>query len=127
MKLLRTPLTWVWLLLAALTLISFMLGTSHRAQAGTSVSAPALWSAVALVLISFAKVRMIIFHFMEVQHAPWPLKRVCDAWIVVVAGAIVLTTRDASVTDYSGVGQPAAKADDTATASTSTLTTGESR
>ncbi|WP_420467519.1 cytochrome C oxidase subunit IV family protein [Panacagrimonas sp.] len=119
MKLLRTPLTWVWLLLAALTLISFMLGTSHRAQAGTSVSAPALWSAVALVLISFAKVRMIIFHFMEVQHAPWPLKRVCDVWIVVVAGAIVLT--------YLGVGQPAAKADDTATASTSTLTTGESR
>lgn len=95
MNLLRHPLTWVWLLLAALTLVSFAVGVGNRAQAG----APALWSAVALVSISFAKVRLIVSHFMEVRHAPWPLRRICDAWIVVVAGAVLLT--------YAGVGQPA--------------------
>lgn len=95
MNVLRSPLTWIWLLLATLTAVSFALGLNNRAHA----TQPAVWSAAALVLISFAKVRLIVFHFMEVRHAPWPLRRVCDAWMVLVAGAILLT--------YLGVGQPA--------------------
>ncbi len=42
-----------------------------------------------MILLSLVKVRLILFHFMEVRDAPWPLRRICDAWIVVLGLALV--------------------------------------
>lgn len=77
---LRSRATLVWLLLIAVTLLSWWLGFE---QAGDAVEATRA-ATVAVLLLAFFKVRMIVSVFMEVRHAPWPLRRICDAWMVLV-------------------------------------------
>ena len=84
--LLRHPATIVWLILAGVTVFSWWLGTDHGN--GSAVPAHADIT-TGVILLSLVKVRLILFHFMEVREAPWPLKRICDAWIVVVGAVLV--------------------------------------
>jgi hypothetical protein len=44
---------------------------------------------VAIVLIAAAKVRLVIWHFMEVRRAPLTLRLVCDGWLLAVTALIV--------------------------------------
>ena len=84
--LLRHPATVVWLILAGVTTFSWWLGTDPGG-ASTARTHPDITTWV--IVLSLVKVRLILFHFMEVRDAPWPLRRICDAWIVVLGLVLV--------------------------------------
>ena len=85
LTLLRHPATIVWLILAGVTTFSWWLGAGSVAEAARSH--PNITTGV--ILLSLVKVRLILFHFMEVREAPWPLRRICDAWIAIVGLLLV--------------------------------------
>ncbi|GAH89626.1 unnamed protein product, partial [marine sediment metagenome] len=47
------------------------------------------FAGVVILLIAFVKVRFVGRYFMELRHAPLGLVAVFDAWIVVVASALI--------------------------------------
>jgi hypothetical protein len=72
--------TYVWLILSAITVISWWLAPGHAGgQAVASVPIT-----VAVMLLGFVKGRMIIRYFMEVRTAPRWLKVTTDGWLVVL-------------------------------------------
>lgn len=77
-------LTWVWLVLVAITIGSWTLAPAHIthvAQASVPVTA--------LVLaLTFVKSRLIIGHFMEVHTAPRWLRRATDGWLAALIATI---------------------------------------
>lgn len=80
-ELLRDPATRVWLLLMAATILT----TWVLAKDGL----PAQVATVAIVVIAAIKVRLVLLHFMELRHAPLPLRLVFETWTLAVTGAIV--------------------------------------
>lgn len=76
----RTSLIWLLLVLAtALSLgIGHVVGT-HNVRI----------AAVAIIVITFVKVRFIMFEFMEIRGAPTWMHRVGDGWIVLIAGLLI--------------------------------------
>lgn len=71
-----------WVILAALT--GSYLAIDHS---GGGVPSAVLTSTV--VLIALVKVRIIFREFMEVRHAPVLLCRLTDAWVVLMAVAML--------------------------------------
>ena len=84
---LNTPATYVWLLLAALTAVSWGLADGVVPNSASQMQ----WLAAALLLLAFFKVRLVIMHFMEVATAPLLLRFIFEAWVLVVCGAILVT------------------------------------
>ena len=87
MLLLRSPLTYVWMFLVVTTAVSWWLG-AHGI--GASMEAASNGSldvvvTVGIMLIALIKTRFVIWHFMEVRHAPSWLRWTCDSWLVVLA------------------------------------------
>lgn len=80
-ELLREPATRVWLLLMAATILTTWVLTKD--------GLPARVATVAIVLIAAIKVRLVLLHFMELLHAPLPLRLVFETWTLAVTGAIV--------------------------------------
>jgi hypothetical protein len=76
---LRNPLTYVWVFLTTITIVSWAL--SRLAPALHEVDA-AITSA--LLLIAAVKARFVVRYFMEVRFAPPWLRRVTDSWIIVL-------------------------------------------
>jgi len=76
----RNKTTLVWSGLIAATLMSWFLGAGHRLGAAAGVM---------ILLIAFVKVRFVGRYFMELRHAPLGLVAAFDAWIVVVAAALI--------------------------------------
>jgi cytochrome c oxidase subunit 4 len=77
---LRDRLSIVWLLLIAVTLLSAMIGGAHGfASAGQGAAAT-----VAVLGIAFAKVWLVMSHFMDVRGAPRALKIICAVWLLAV-------------------------------------------
>lgn len=74
----------VWLVLSALTLA--YLGIDH--SAGGSCKAGAVVTA-SVIVIALVKVRIIFREFMEVRNAPVLLCRLTDAWVVIMAAAML--------------------------------------
>lgn len=77
--------TIVALLLFAITLTSwifFDLGGS-RALSASVVS-------IILITLTLVKSRLILLHFMELKRAPFALKAIFDAWLIVVGGLIMI-------------------------------------
>jgi hypothetical protein len=72
--------TYVWLILSAITVISWWLAPGH--SGGQAVASVPI--TVAVVLLGFVKGRMIIRYFMEVRTAPRWLKVTTDGWLVVL-------------------------------------------
>ena len=72
--------TYVWLILSAITVISWWLAPGH--SGGQAVANVPI--TVAVVLLGFVKGRMIIRYFMEVRTAPQWLKVTTDAWLVLL-------------------------------------------
>ena len=75
----------VWLFLAALTGLSWLLADGYEPtdpQAFTYV-------AVGLFALAFFKVRLVIMYFMEVLDAPWALRGLFEVWVVGVFIAVV--------------------------------------
>lgn len=67
-----------WLALTVLTLISLE---------GAGVLGR--WSAAAVLVIAFMKVRIVIREFMDVRTAPLPLRLVLDSWGVTICGTLI--------------------------------------
>lgn len=78
--------TYVWLALAALTVLGWWLAPSQPgAPAGASTGVT-----VAVLAVALVKSRLIIRYFMEVRTAPTWLQRSTDAWLVVLFGSILV-------------------------------------
>ena len=77
--------TYVWLILSAITVVSWWLAPGH--PGGHAVASVPI--TVAVVLLGFVKGRMIIRYFMEVRTAPRWLKVTTDAWLIVLWAAIL--------------------------------------
>lgn len=77
----RNKTTLVWFGLIAATLLSWFVGVGHELGEGCA--------GVVILLIAFVKVRFVGRYFMELRHAPRGLAAVFDAWIVVVAAALI--------------------------------------
>lgn len=75
-------LAFVWLVLTAMTLAYIWL--DHSADDDGVYRASTVVT-VAAIVIALVKVRIIFREFMEVRHAPAPLRRLTDAWVVLMA------------------------------------------
>ena len=80
--LIRSQATAVWALLMAATIVSYVLGEDHAL--GLSHEA----ASVTIIVIAVIKVRFVVRHFMEMKHAPLPLKLAFEAW----GGLVLLST-----------------------------------
>ncbi|WP_099023175.1 cytochrome C oxidase subunit IV family protein [Mycolicibacterium palauense] len=76
--------TVAWVVLSAITILSWWLAPGHAGAAGPSVPIT-----VAVVLLALVKGRMVIRYFMEVRTAPRWLKLATDGWLVVLWGAVL--------------------------------------
>jgi hypothetical protein len=77
----------VWVILASLTLGYLWIDHSTEDQAGSLKSSSVVTSSV--IVIALIKVRIIFREFMEVRNAPVLLGRLTDAWVVVMAVAML--------------------------------------
>ncbi|MGE2835405.1 cytochrome C oxidase subunit IV family protein [Mycobacterium sp. SMC-4] len=79
----RHPLTIVWAVLTVVTLASWLTardsGVHHVDATVTAV----------VLLIAAVKTQLVIWHFMEVRHAPGWLKIVTNGWLVVLFGLLL--------------------------------------
>ncbi|WP_176599253.1 cytochrome C oxidase subunit IV family protein [Sphingobium sp. 15-1] len=71
----RVTLTWIVLLGA--TLLSWEMGHGMGFESIEHAS-------MAIILVSFVKVRFVMHEFMELRHAPLFMRLLADGWIVVV-------------------------------------------
>jgi hypothetical protein len=72
----------VWLILTSMTLAYVWLDHSADNDGILRASTVVTVSAIVIALI---KVRIIFREFMEVRHAPVLLRRLTDAWVVLIA------------------------------------------
>lgn len=77
----------VWLVLASLTLGYLWIDHSAQDRAGLLKSDAIVTSSV--IVIALVKVRIIFREFMEVRQAPVLLCRLTDAWVVIMAAALL--------------------------------------
>ncbi|MBJ7336072.1 cytochrome C oxidase subunit IV family protein [Mycolicibacterium sp.] len=75
-----------WLVLTALTLTYLWL--DHSAS-HDGVLTPDIVVTVSAISIALIKVRLIFREFMEVRHAPVLLCRLTDAWVLLIAVALL--------------------------------------
>lgn len=75
--LIRSAATPVWLLLMAATVAGYAIGEDR--PFGLSPGQ----ASVTVLALALVKIRFIVRYFMEIRHAPLPLKFAFDAWIVV--------------------------------------------
>lgn len=84
---LRNPLTIVWALLTAVTVVSWLTardgGAAHTgASEATGFHGVNVTVTVVVLLIAAAKTQLVIWHFMEVRHSPAWLKATTTAWLI---------------------------------------------
>jgi hypothetical protein len=80
-SLLKSRISLVWLALILATLVSWTVGGDHGLTARLATTI--------VVLVAFTKVRFIGMYFMELRHAPLPLKLIFEGYCLVI-GAVVL-------------------------------------
>jgi hypothetical protein len=81
--LLRSSITAIWFVLIGATLLSWWLGTDH-------VIDDASLAGALILLVAFIKVRFVGLYFMELRHAPIPLRLVWEGWCLVVCTTVVI-------------------------------------
>lgn len=81
MNLLRQPTSRVWLVLMLATVLTTWVLSKDlfTARVGT----------VAIVVVAAYKVRLVLLHFMELRHAPLPLRVVFEGWVLLVTAGIL--------------------------------------
>jgi hypothetical protein len=84
-KALGNSATVIWLVLVLATALSWWFGTHNAEAAGAHRTAT-----LSVMLLAFVKVHIVITHFMEVRTAPLWLKLVCESWVVIVCGIIIV-------------------------------------
>ncbi|MFZ0832671.1 MAG: cytochrome C oxidase subunit IV family protein [Mycobacterium sp.] len=78
--------TYAWLILSAITVLSWWLAPAHAHGHAVGRSIPITVAAIALAII---KGRMIIRYFMEVRTAPRWLKLATDGWLVALGAGVL--------------------------------------
>ena len=78
--------TLIWLLLVSLTGLSWFLGEHNTAPSAEHV---ALFTS-AMMIVGFFKVRLVGLDFMELRHAPWALRIIFEAWVLIVCAVILV-------------------------------------
>jgi heme/copper-type cytochrome/quinol oxidase subunit 4 len=81
--LLRSPISAIWGVLIAATLTSWWLGTDHGVSSKETAS-------VLILLVAFVKVRFVGLYFMELRHAPLPLRLIFEGWCAVVSTTVIV-------------------------------------
>jgi Prokaryotic Cytochrome C oxidase subunit IV len=76
----------VWLVLSAMTFAYIWL--DDRADDDGVLKASTVVT-VGAIVIALVKVRIIFREFMEVRHAPAFLRRLTDAWVVLIAACLL--------------------------------------
>lgn len=77
----RITAVWVFLILA--TGLSWQFG--HGFGFGSNVA----YATVAILIVSFIKIRFVLLDFMELRHAPRWLRAAFETWTVVVCVTLV--------------------------------------
>jgi len=81
--LVRTNASAAWLVLTALTVVSWALGTRHGF--GTAGHVPA---SVLIFVVAVFKIRLVGLYFMELRSAPRALRRVFEGYCVALFGLL---------------------------------------
>jgi hypothetical protein len=81
-------LSIAWAVLTSMTLVYVWL--DHTADANGTLRASTVVT-VGAIAIALVKVRIIFREFMEVRHAPALLRRITDAWVVLIGTALLGT------------------------------------
>lgn len=76
----------VWLTLTSMTLVYVWL--DHTVDQNGTLKASTIVT-VSAIVIALVKVRIIFREFMEVRHAPVLLRRLTDAWVVLIAACLL--------------------------------------
>lgn len=79
----RTNASLIWVLLCALTIVSWALGTNHGASAGHHLPASLVIFAVAVF-----KVRLVGLYFMELKMAPTVLRGLFEGYCLGLFGLL---------------------------------------
>lgn len=84
---LKDRLTLTWLLLSAITAVSWWIGSRHGQHAFVANAA----ITYSVILMAALKIRFILAEFMDLRHAPPLLRRIADAWLaLLVIGLLAL-------------------------------------
>ncbi|WP_182379337.1 cytochrome C oxidase subunit IV family protein [Nocardioides sp. WS12] len=81
---LRHRSTVIWAALMIATIASWWLGTDHNFLGGPQ------FATAAVLAIAFVKVAMVTSTFMEIDHAPRPLKAFVHGWTILVCALLVV-------------------------------------
>jgi cytochrome c oxidase subunit IV len=80
----RNPLTIVWALLVTVTIVSWL---TARDGGAAHVVNPTV--TVIVLLIAAVKTLLVMWHFMEVRHAPRWLKVTTSSWLVALVALLL--------------------------------------
>lgn len=80
----RNPLTIVWALLTTVTVVSWL-----TARDGGSAHVINVTVTLVVLLIAAVKTQLVIWHFMEVRHAPTWLKATTGGWLIGLLAALL--------------------------------------
>lgn len=81
----RTRLSFAWLALSAITVLSYWIGTRYD----HGFAKPDAVAFLGVIAIAAIKVRVIFREFVDVKHAPAWLKLLTDAWLSLTIGALI--------------------------------------
>ena len=84
MRTLASPVVVVWLVLVAITMLSWVLGAEHILGSAKNLTA-------LLVVIAFVKVWLIGRYFIDLRSAVVPLRLLFDGWVLVVGATLTVT------------------------------------
>jgi hypothetical protein len=83
LSLVRSRTTLIWSLLIGATAASWAMGHGMGIRAIRDAG-------VAIIVVAFIKVRFVILEFMEVRHAPLPMRIVGEAWVLLICAVLIL-------------------------------------
>lgn len=83
--LLKSKVFLVWLFLCVATAISWWLGTGSFDPNNPDRCV----ATISLMIVAFIKIRFVGIHFMELGHAPQPLRGIFEAWVILVCACII--------------------------------------
>lgn len=83
-NMIKTKESVVWLILAGLTCVAWLIGNKYSSLVPEAFK----YMTVAVVVLAFFKVRLVILYFMEIDHAPLPLRIIFEAWCVIFCAVV---------------------------------------
>lgn len=75
--------SYIWLLLMLLTLLTWLMIESYRAEQSSPIGP-------FIVIVAFIKARLVVMYFMEILGAPGFLRAFMEAWVVFTCSSILV-------------------------------------